>query len=219
MIKCPTIGVISGSSGSGKTSILLKMLEERDFMFDMPIHRVLFCYTIWQPIYEKFRNLFDKRIEFKEGLPVREDIDFLTEGGQHTLLITDDMCKAVGGSELITCVHQVLSHHLCLSYINISHNLFTRNKYSRDQSLCVHFILVMRSKRDTSQLLHMGKQCFPEYSKAIVQAYTMQMENSDSSYPYLFINLSPGSDRKHTLLANIFKDEILNCYVVHSTGH
>lgn len=216
MIKCPTIGVISGTTGSGKTSILLKMLEQRDFMFDKPIERVLFCYKIWQPIYEKFRDLFDQRIDFKEGLPVQEDIDFLTEGSHHSLLITDDMCKQVGASELITSIHQVQSHHRSMSYINISHNLFTKAKYSRDQSLCVHFVLVMRSPRDVSQIFYLSKQIFPEYSKAIVHAYNMQMENTDTSHPYLFINLSPGSDRRHTLLANIFEGEVLNCYVVNS---
>lgn len=216
MIRCPTLGVISGTTSSGKTTILLKMLQQREHIFDKPIERVLFCYKVWQPIYEKFRELFEQRIDFKIGLPVQEDIDFLTEGGHHSLLITDDMCKEVGGSDLITSIYQVQSHHKLMSYVNISHNLFTKAKYSRDQSLCVHFILVMRSPRDSSQLLYMGKQCFPEYSKAIVHAYNMQMENTECSHPYLLINLSPGTDRRHTLLANIFEGELLTCYVVNS---
>lgn len=214
MIKCPTIGVISGTSGSGKTCILLKMLQQKEYMFDKPIERVLLCYKIWQPIYEQFKQIFGQRISFKDNLPCQEDIDFLTEGSHHSLLITDDMCKAVGDSELITSVHQVQSHHRNMSYINISHNLFSKSKFSRDQSLCVHFILVLRSPRDQSQLLFLGRQTFPHYSKAIVQAYSEVMNKSDMSHPYLFINLSPGSDPKHTLLANIFEGEVLNCYVV-----
>lgn len=216
MIKCPTIGVISGTSGSGKTSILLKMLQQKDHMFDRPIERVLFCYKIWQPIYEDFKKIFGQRITFKEDLPCQEDVDFLTEGGHHSMLITDDMCKAVGNSELITSIHQVQSHHRNCSYVNLSHNLFTKAKYARDQSLCVHFILVLRSPRDQSQLLHIGRQIFSNYSKAIVDAYAQVMDNSDMSHPYLFINLAPGNQRRHTLLVNIFEGEELNAYVVKS---
>ena len=205
MIKCPTIGCISGTSGAGKTSILLRMMKERDFIFDKPIHRVLFCYKIWQPIYDEFQKLFGQRINFVQGLPSQDHIDFLTETRDHSFLITDDMCKDVGASELITSVHQVQSHHRNMSYVNLSHNLFTKSKYSRDQSLCVHFILVMRSPRDLSQLSFLSKQIFPQYSRAIVEAYLQQMDNTDLSHPYLLINLSPGTDRKHMLLANIFE--------------
>ena len=215
MFRTPSIWSINGTSGSGKTTILLRICREREHLFDQKIKRVLFCYNIWQPIYDKIKDIFGKNITFKNGIPDQNDIDFLSEGGDHSLLFIDDLNKEVINSDFMTSIYQIQSHHKNITLLNVSHNIYQKGRYTRDQSLCIHYFIILNSPRDLSQLGSIGRQISPSKPNCVVEAYFDVMKNSDNKFPYILINIAPGSESsKYTLLTNIFKDEVMIVYLI-----
>ena len=54
-INCPATICCSGVSGSGKTSLVHKVLRHKDEMFQLPVHKVLYCRQIDQNAYSEMR--------------------------------------------------------------------------------------------------------------------------------------------------------------------
>jgi len=67
----PTTLLLAGSSGSGKTSWVFRLIDQIDKIFVSKIERIYYFYKVWQP---KFDDYVEK-IHFHEGLP---DKDFIT---------------------------------------------------------------------------------------------------------------------------------------------
>ena len=128
---------IAGASGSGKTYILDRILEDKDQLFvsasNKKIENVILCYTAWQDLYDKWENkgIVTRTIE---GFP---SIDILQEdftrnklrGG--TILILDDLVPVMNKTNIET-LHLLLtvtSHHSNVSVIFVGHNLFHRNMH------------------------------------------------------------------------------------------
>ena len=217
MFRTPSIWSINGTSGSGKTMILYRICLETEHFFDQEVKKVLFCYRIWQPIYDKISDIFGNNIKFKNALPDQTDIDFLTEGNHHSLLFLDDLNRQVIDSEFMTSIYQIQSHHKNMTLLNVSHNIYQRGRYTRDQSLCIHYFIILNSPRDVFMLKCIGRQIQPSKPNCVVEAYHDVMKNSDSNFPYILINIAPGFESsKYTLLSNVFKDEIMTVYLINS---
>jgi ABC-type ATPase with predicted acetyltransferase domain len=91
IFKCPFNLSISGATGAGKTTILQKILINKDKIFDKQPERIVFCYKNYQPAYEIFK-LLDVPVEFIEGIP--DDLKF--DSKTNNVLILDDLmnqCK------------------------------------------------------------------------------------------------------------------------------
>ena len=67
-LQTPFNMIISGSSGSGKTTKLVKLLKYKDIMLDSTTEQVIFFYNEWQESYEVLKQLklVDK---FYRGIP------------------------------------------------------------------------------------------------------------------------------------------------------
>lgn len=197
---CPTTFYLSGSTGSGKTWFLAQLLKYQDEMFvPHPPARIVYCYGVWQSLYEKMEADI-KNIEFHRGLPTREEIKDLTSDKKHHMIILDDLMNQAQESAVISDAFTLNSHHLNVSICMISQVLFHRGKYARTLSLNSHYMIIFRNIRDKFAIVDLAKRMYPSQSHQVKEIFN---DATKSPYSYLLLDLSPHSDDRYRLRAQI----------------
>ena len=133
--KCPFNCIMSGSSGSGKTSRLLEFLQLKDVICNVKFYKIYYFYSTWQSIYDemKLQKLVDY---FIEGIPDHDSVISLIDNNSqlsksssfpdHQLLIFDDLlCDIVSRKDdLMQNISTVYSNYKNLSVITLSQILY-----------------------------------------------------------------------------------------------
>ncbi len=102
------------------------------------------------------------------------------------LFIVDDM---MGDKDaIIAKLFTKKSHHGNISVIYIVQNLFHHSKEHRMISLNTSYLCLTKNVRDVSQIVHLGKQLYPNNTKFFQQAYQLATKEP---YSYLFADLTP----------------------------
>ena len=188
----PTTIVVSGATGSGKTTFLKKLLKNPQLFSQIP-DRVVYCYGAWQTAFEDMPG-----VEFREGLDIPKKT-----GDEHILLILDDLMTEVVQSPIVQALFTEGSHHKKITVILVLQNLFQQGKHARSIALNSHYIVLMKNLRDIQQVKVLGRQLGQE--KVLEAAYKDSMKNP---YSYILIDLSPHQIYDNLRLStNIFPTE------------
>ena len=211
-LKTPFNMIISGSSGSGKTTKLVKLLQYKDIMLDSSTSQVLFCYSEWQDSYEVLNQL--KVVDqFYKGIPTQEELmSMLSDTGlgnltskPHQILILDDLVSQIQ-DDLLAKLFTVYGHHRNVSIILVTQALFNPrvNKFNVLQEN-VHYLLLSKSPRDNSKVIYLAKQISPYNIRWVVKAF---QDATKLAYSYLFFSFKQTCPEKLRLRTNIFPDEL-----------
>ena len=196
---------ISGTTGSGKTMWVYKLLKQKDVMFEVSPTQVLYCYGIYQPVFQDMEREMSF-INVHQGLP---DIEMLIALNKNSLIILDDLARRIVESREMEELFTMGVHHRQLSVIYINQNMYCQGKYARTINLNTHFMILLKNPRDVSQVACLARQVFPHQSKAFIEAYQDCMKNS---FGYLVIDLSPQGEDEYRLRTDIFKDDVTVIY-------
>lgn len=200
-LSSPTTVAVCGCTMSGKTSWVFRLLDNADSMFAIAPKEVLYCYGVYQDAYKQAGN----KVSFMQGLPTNSDLDRLPKG--HNVVVLDDLMHDVSKDKGMEALFTRGAHHKNLTIIYLTQNLFSKG--SRTISLNVHYWILMRSPRDTSQIQTLGRQVFPTRSKALWEAYKDATANQ---YGYLCLDLSPMANEIHRMRTRIFPGEATVVY-------
>ena len=137
---------ISGTTGSGKTTWLLKLLQNQGVMFDIAPIKILYCYGVWQPLFEEMQREIIN-ISFQEGLPTEELMETFNPNGEHCLVILDDLAHLVMKSNEMETFYTRLSHHKQISIIFLNQNMFHQGKNARTINLNTHFMVLLKKNQ------------------------------------------------------------------------
>ena len=149
--------LVIGSSGSGKTTAVLKIIEEK-LIEPMP-KKIFYLYGTHQPFMDDMTN-----IEFVKGL----DLSVINNYEGPKLLIIDDLILELN-KELAN--HFIAgSHHKQTKTIFITHSLYLNNKLYRLISNNSQYILLSKNKRNLSQVSRLGHQILGEDYGRLVEA-------------------------------------------------
>ena len=150
--------LVIGSSGSGKTTAVLKIIEEK-LIEPMP-KKIFYLYGAHQPFMDDMTN-----IEFAKGL----DLSVINNYKGPKLLIIDDLILELN-KELAN--HFIAgSHHKQTATIFITHSLYLNNELYRLISNNSQYILLFKNKRNFSQVSRLGRQILGEDYGRLVEAY------------------------------------------------
>ena len=147
---CPFSCLIAGSSGSGKSSFVMKLIKNVHHMLLHRVECIIFCYSVYQPLYDEIKHL----VSFEEGLP---DITQFY-GGFPTLLLMDDLMGMVNAS--VELLFTKLSHHLNISVIHITQNLFQGKKRTGRSRSIVITLFCSKMYATKRNLLSWPDKCF-----------------------------------------------------------
>ena len=211
-----TIGFF-GMSNCGKSTYIKKMLEQADGVFTEPPKRVVFCYNIFQDLFHRMAETVPN-ISFHEGVPDRATMEEWSAqiGGGHLMIVFDDLYNEVIQSKAVCDLSVLLSHHLNISSIISSHNIFMGAKYSKTITTNLHYIGLF-TIRDRRHLSILGSQLFAHKNKArnFVKVYDL-VRNQNSLGNPLIIDNSPKSNtnRNQILRSRVLPGEIPIIYEI-----
>ena len=146
------------------------------------------------------------------GLPEsRSDIiDENNSSKQKKLLILDDLMEEAQQSDFVMDLFTRGSHHLNLSVILITQNLFPKGRHQRTISLNACYLVIMKNPRDMSQITYLGRQIFPLRWQLVQEAYEMATKRP---HGYLLIDLRQSTDDRFRFRTNIFSENGEPCTV------
>jgi hypothetical protein len=203
MFLAPASISVSGISGSGKTHFTFKLIKNRNEMFTPPPGKIMYCYGVWQSAFSEIENI----VEFKEGLPTKEDIEEFADGN-HNLMILDDLMSEISESKIAEKIFTMYSHHKNITVLYLNQNIFFKGKTARTISLNLHYMVLFRNPRDVNQIKVLAHQT--GLKKALTEAYS---EICLKPYGYLVLDLSPKCIENHQITTEIFPDEYKIIYV------
>ena len=155
-------------------------------------------------------------ILFYEGLPSKEKLEEWTKDGEDLLLILDDLVYRVIQSFDYMELFSIYVHHLKISVIFISQNLFPQGKYSRVISLNCQYLVLFKNPRDNFQIRYLATQLYPRNTSYFIDAYE---KATQKPYSYLLVDLSVSGNRDYALRGDIFPNDLLTVYIKKSNEH
>ena len=183
----PMRAIFSGSSQSGKTFLMGKMLENQRRLFGGEFKQVLYYYPEYLsecPV--SWHENISSPILYQPGFPNKQDILEMEEG---SLLIIDDNMKKVVESEIMRQFFNVISGKRNLSIIVVTQNYFTQGKFSRDVRNSCNMVCLFRNCADATLNIRVARAF--KLEKAYVAAEAEIFRNR--VYPYIFIDQSQRS--------------------------
>lgn len=200
-LQTPFTCVVAGPTQSGKTSWVVKLLEEREFLFSEAPSNIVWCYGVWQSGYNEIGNLVNKWVE---GLPKMDDFD----PGVKNLVIIDDLMSEA--DERVTHLFTKGSHHHNISIVYLVQNLFHKGKEHRTISLNAHYLVLFKNPRDGSQISNLAKQMYPGKIKFLQDAFR---DATSEAYGYLMIDLKQTTPDNLRIRTHIFPSDTVHVYV------
>lgn len=144
---------------------------------------MLLCYGIWQ---DDYNSLTQAGIDviFHQGFcyeydEIRPDI-----------LLLDDLMSEIANDKKLVSVFTKTSHHLSISVVFITQNLFHPSKEMRTISLNSHYMVLLKAPRDKLQIMTLGRQIFPSKLSYFMQAYEQAVAEP---YGHLIIDMTSSS--------------------------
>lgn len=200
--------MIVGPTNSGKTCWVMRLLSYQ--MFTQPVKSIMYCYGVHQKAYEeiKKKGLVTSNITFRQGLPNKSDLDEMYDGDFHVIVL-DDMMEDIVKSKEMQQLFTKYCHHLNMTAIFLSQNLFQQGPHARSISLNSHVIVLFANKRDESQIRTFARQIYPTKWKRFIEAYEKSMA---LEYSYLVIDCTPSHPREIKVRSCIFPGETSYTY-------
>lgn len=211
--EAPSTFSISGATRSGKTTWLFKLLKHAKIMFTNPPHKILYCYGVWQDMFNEMEKLIPNLV-FHEGVPASEQIEEFANDN-HNIIVLDDLMSECVKNQEVELLFTRGSHHKKLSIIYLNQNMFCQGKSARTIALNCHFIILFQNLRDRSQIQRLGQQLFPGEGRVLVEAYKDCLQER---YGYLVIDLSPHTDHRLRLRTDVFPNEFTKIFKPRGAG-
>ena len=203
--------LVAGPTNSGKTQWIYQLLSTPN-VFTQPIASILYCYGVYQPLYNDMKERLP--ISFKEGLPSLEDIESIHDGKFHVIVL-DDLMEKIVRSQDMQELFSKYCHHMNISAIFVSQNIFQPGPYTRTISLNCHVIVLFANKRDESQIHIIARQFYPLHWKQFLKVYRLATQDP---YSYLLIDCTPSHPRLIQLRSHIFPPQVTHVYDICSSS-
>jgi hypothetical protein len=205
-LKHPFTCMVSGPTSCGKTNFVFRLLHS-DLICPAP-SKVLYFYGQYQPLFDKFKSTLGDRIVFIPGVPgsaesILKDHN-LVNCTIPKLFVLDDIMLASAKDDNVAQLFMRGSHHLGISVLYLTQNLFNQGKQARNISLNCHYMVLFKNPRDNQQIQVLARQVYPQRPRVLTESFE---DATVRPYGYLMLNLRPDINDKHRLLTNVLPGE------------
>lgn len=170
-LKTKSTITIAGPSQSGKTTLVEKMVTMKDVLFNEP-----FSAVIWFCAYPP-KNKIDG-VKYSVGLPLNKFNDL----PPNSLVILDDFMSELSQSNDLTMLMTKAVHHLPLTLIYITQNMFQRGKDVKTRRMNTNYLILFKNPHDRAQLDYIGRQMYPNDMKFLSSVFTDVTTKEPFSY-------------------------------------
>ena len=197
-LHCNRTMCIVGPSHSGKTSFVLKLLENRYDIFNCTPNRIIWCYGIYQ--HELNTNLQQRGYLLHSGIINTNEVE------PYDIIVLYDLLNESKNSQEVTAMFTRAAHHKPCFIIFIMQNLFPTGKEARTRSLNTHYYIIFKNPRDKSQIEFLARQISPRNSKTIVQIFE---EATQTPHSYLFLDFTQECPEEYRFKTNLFEKPLI----------
>lgn len=177
--------IVSGASFSGKSTFLGQFLRNLDHMVDTNIDKIIYLYSIDQPLYQELRKDLPNII-WIQGYPDDLVEKYLYNPNERKLLICDDLMSSLANNKQFAEFITTHSHHLNTSCIITLQNLLYKGKEMRTVHLNSTGYVLFKNPRDILQSKILFNQLGTLSAKNVMSAYK---EATKPKFSYLFLDL------------------------------
>jgi len=198
--KHPFTCIVSGPSGSGKSSFTLRFVQHLDSLCTEPDFSggVIRCYSEKSAVPREMLASLQMSFSFHEGVPQ----NFGNEHGKPCLIILDDLLNEVYSKDVCD-LFTTGSHHRNISVILITQNLFHQGRFCRDISLNAKYSVALKNVRDKNQFQYLARQVNPENTDRL---YKSCLEATERAHGYLILDFAQDTDDRLRYRTNVFPD-------------
>ena len=194
--RLPFGAIIFGSSTSGKTRLVERIIRNANEMIEPAPQQIVYAYGEYNEAVRRIKKL---GATTHEGMP---NEDFLAKCKRPLLLILDDLMLAASNSQLLNDLYTKKAHHQKIGIIFITQNLFDKSlRIIRSNS---QYVILMRAPNAALQIQTLGIQLFPKQLSYFLDAYKKATVNP---YGYILIDLHPASNTLLKLRTDIFPED------------
>ena len=144
-------------------------------------------------------NKLGLNITYPEGLPE----NYGNAHGEPSPIILDDLLNHVYSKDVCDLFTKG-SHHINISVLLITQNLFHQGTNYRDISLIAKYLVLLKNFRDKNQFLYLACQAYPEDRQGLYDAYR---DATRQPHGYLTLDFAQDTDDTLRFRTNIFPDE------------
>lgn len=192
--------IVAGASGTGKSSLMIRILQNREQFFNYPIKKI-----VWAT---GNANYAPKLLSTIPGVDVVEGIPNFESIPEGSVVILDDLQfsrQLDRICEIVTCI----SRHAGVTVFFLVQNIFYGDRHMRSISLNASAYLLLKSNRDVNQIKVLGRQIFGSEQADFLKCYI-----SSTALPYscLMIDLSIDLNPVFKIKSDIFNKNYYSCY-------
>ena len=200
-LETPCSIYFSGPTQSGKTTLLFKLLKNRNKIFKGgPFHVIYYCLDKTKE-FEKNEDLVDEWIrEVPSADSVREKTEMYENSGG-SIVVLDDMCDDL--EKNITKLFTVYSHHFRITVILINQSLFVRKDWFRRILENITHTVIFKNNKDKRQFTYFAMKFAPTRWKYLQQAYE---KYSNTPYSYLWFDSHQTTPAELSVKTKIFEE-------------
>lgn len=162
---------------TGKTSLVLKLLQHESESFSKPFTRKYWCMPEGSEAPESIRN--DPNFEVMIGWPDGRSLD------AGSLCVVDDLQSDIDKNALL--LFTVFCSHRNITTINLNHCFFPKNKFQRVLTQSTRYLVCLNSPRDTQSFMRLAQQLEPHRAKELYRAY---LDAVSEEYGFLCCDLT-----------------------------
>jgi len=174
--------IVSGSSGSGKSSFCVRFLQNLGYLYIEPtfVGGIIWCYGEKSAV--PSRHQLPANIRFNEGVP--EDLG--SANGEACLVILEHLLNDVYSKQVCELFTRG-SHHRNVSVILITQTLFLQGRCCRDSSLNAHYTVALKDVRDKKHFTYLASEVYPEDS---IGQYNAYLDATQEPHGFLLFDLT-----------------------------
>lgn len=190
----PASVTMIGSSKSGKSTYIRKLLHYRKEMFDKKLDVIFYVYVYEQPFFKDHPD-----VVFTKDIPQNLDPE------TNSLIIFDDFLSNRTKLKEICEYFIGAAHHYNASVIFITQNMFHQDSYFRTISLNSTALMIFRSVRIVDQLQVLSRQLFGgKRGHVLPRIYS---DACKTPFSYILIDLSQTCPDNFRVRTRILPDE------------
>lgn len=206
--KHPFTCTIAGPTQCGKTVFVMKLLKALPYYITPVPERIVWVYGVENK--EQFQKISDAAspisVEFLDSIPSLE----IFHPEEKNLLIADDVMGDAARSKAMADLFTKGCHHRNISVIFILQNLFHQGRAMRDIHTSTNYSVLFHNPRDSSQIIHLQRQCFPYAKDFLLSAYKHACSKPYGYLVFDFHQTTPGVFR---VASDIFPPAIPSVYI------